>query len=108
MKWFVSILVAYLLALSLVPCADFRDRCEVTAEAAETTGSHQHTGDDNDHCSPFCACACCGISMVAAEYSFPALEPPFQLKSSHEVVIHDSFFVSSYLGNIWQPPRIGC
>ncbi len=107
MKWCIRILVAYLLALSLVPCSDSPDRCEATPEAVET-GSHGHSGDDSDHCSPFCACACCGISVVARAYHFPALEPPFQLKSSQEVVIHDSFFVSSYLGNIWEPPRASC
>ncbi|ODS85806.1 MAG: hypothetical protein ABS46_01700 [Cytophagaceae bacterium SCN 52-12] len=108
MKWCIRILVAYLLALSMVPCSDSPDRCGAAPETVEIAGSHHHAGDHGDHCSPFCACACCGISMVARAYHFPALQPPFQLKSSQEVVIHDSFFVSSYLGNIWEPPRASC
>lgn len=110
MKWCIRILVVYLLALSLVPCSDPSGRCDDMApEVAEASGSHHHhDGGGNDHCSPFCACTCCGISVVVSEYSFPALEPPLQLNSSQEVVIHDSSFVSTYLGNIWEPPRTSC
>ena len=63
------------MALSNMPCADM----EVNSAAHKTaqfSSEANHTHDkDNDLCSPFCACNCCGAQVLSYQahlnFEFP-------------------------------------
>ena len=69
MKWIAILLSIYLMALSNMPCADM----EVNSAAHKTAqfsseANHSHD-KDNDLCSPFCACNCCGAQVLSYQTS---------------------------------------
>ncbi|MHC0440346.1 MULTISPECIES: DUF6660 family protein [unclassified Flavobacterium] len=106
MKWITVLLSIYLIALSSMPCADM----EVNSAAHKTAqfsseANHSHD-KDNDLCSPFCACNCCGAQVLnyqnVAVFEFPS--------ENHLISIplpsYNSVFASNFYGSIWQPPQI--
>lgn len=106
MKWITVLLSIYLMALSNMPCADMEVNSPMhnTAQfASEDNHSHEK---DNDLCSPFCACNCCGAQILsyqtAETFDFPV--------SSAIIFIplptYNSVFASNFYGSIWQPPQI--
>ena len=54
---------AYLTLLACLPCADATVMLEHERVTLAEDG-HDHP-DGEDHCSPLCACACCGVVSVA-------------------------------------------
>ncbi|MCP2025554.1 hypothetical protein L1276_000694 [Flavobacterium sp. HSC-32F16] len=106
MKWITVLLSIYLIALSNMPCADMEvnSAMHTTAQfASEENHSHDK---DNDLCSPFCACNCCGAQVLSYQtsvtYEFPA---PYT-KISITLPTYNSVFISNFYGSIWQPPQI--
>lgn len=113
MKWLTVIWAIFVLALNLVPCSDAYNSCNVTvssghtAQKDEQATAHAHDTDHDDTCSPFCTCACCGMSFTDLCIKIPTTTPDrnntyFQKK----FVVRNIAFQSSFFGNIWQPPRI--
>ncbi len=96
----------YLMALSNMPCADL-EVSSVAHKTAQFSSEANHSHDkDNDLCSPFCACNCCGAQVLSYEsvatFDFPA---------DYSVIIkqlpsYTSVFASDFYGSIWQPPQI--
>ena len=102
MKFFVSILAIYLLALSIVPCPDMS-----IEHAGHKVGHMQNAANDQanaaDQCSPFCACSCCVSPMVHQAYVIIVSSLSF---SHYHYPKYHSFFFSTPLKAIWQPPKL--
>ena len=106
MKWIAILMSIYLMALSNMPCADM----EVNSAMHKTTefsSENNHTHDkDNDLCSPFCACNCCGAQVLsyqtAVTFEFPAVSSIISIPLPN----YNSVFASNFYESIWQPPQI--
>lgn len=100
MALFLSLVIAL---LSANPCADGRVSTPSKVVIAEQHANHQH---NNDLCSPFCSCACCGAQLL--NYT---PQPVFQvagavISPSQNVSGYKNRFSASYYVRIWQPPQI--
>ncbi|QBQ42011.1 DUF6660 family protein [Sphingobacterium psychroaquaticum] len=112
MKWLSTILLVYVLALTLMPCTD-NDLVPPSQMAAtslvqhnhqaEKTGSHDHK---QDSCSPFCSCSCCGITLSTIYFQTIHVEKPFTTFLPMEITREKFPLISNILENIWQPPRV--
>lgn len=110
MKVFFSILAIYMMAVFLMPCTDMYEKESFQnhnhSEELAHKASHDHQ-EKPDMCSPFCLCACCGaVSGIVLQwntYSFGKIKT-FEL--SKPEAYYKSIFTPSYLGEIWQPPKI--
>lgn len=105
MKLLVFIFSFYLLALALMPCSD-KDDCKYVKTYKSALAATDHSSHDNDveKCSPFCMCACCGLSFNSS--CFPT---DLGLNFSTVVLKADFYttsFVSEFSFSIWQPPKI--
>ncbi len=109
MKLLNYILSIYLIALSCLPCADM----EVSSAAhkvVEISSNHDeksHNHDkENDLCSPFCSCNCCGSQIVSyfkvSNFSFAIVSKNIKT----QLPSYTSKFASNFYGSIWQPPQI--
>ena len=106
MKWITIILSIYLLALSNFPCADL----EVNSAAHKTAqfssdANHSHD-KQNDLCSPFCTCNCCGAQVLTYQFA-----DSFHFQAVYSIITiqlptYKSVYTSSFFGSIWQPPQI--
>ena len=106
MKWIAIILSIYLMALSNMPCADMEVNSAMH-KTAQFSSENNHTHDkDNDLCSPFCACNCCGAQVLsyqtAVTFEFPAASSIISIPLPN----YNSVFASNFYGSIWQPPQI--
>lgn len=106
MRWSVIIWSVYLLGLSLVPCSDTFNRCEENVPVAQDVQDHDHSGDTDDRCSPFCYCACCSISLNIYHFNSFTVQEPFISFLEEKALWTYSDSRSSYFGSIWQPPKI--
>ncbi|MGK4567447.1 DUF6660 family protein [Flavobacterium sp. 3HN19-14] len=102
MKWLLTIFSIYLISLTVLPC---HDSAECSVGKTKIAASHSHS-DEDEQCSPFCSCACCGVQI--AQFS-----PHVFLLRKNEPVIIDrqpSFYVSAFAEemsfSIWQPPKL--
>ena len=112
MKLFCYIFSLYFLALSCLPCTDNEHetlppqyQTEIVVENEHDHENHSHC---NDICSPFCSCACCGMTIsfqstinYTTEFQhivLPIVAENFSYQSSN------SF---QYLQGVFQPPQIG-
>lgn len=94
-----------MLVLLGVPCSDSIDNERNRSYEIGVVQAHTHDGED--HCPPFCHCACCGFSTLAI--SFPRIKFEYSVRDfilTKSIAIRNPFFVSSYIGDIWQPPQI--
>ena len=105
MKWITIILSVYLIGLSILPCADLEITSTVNASQFLSEENHSHD-KENDMCSPFCACSCCGV-QVLSYHPHIVFEFPVELFSTSLLAPnYKSVFASSFFGSIWQPPQI--
>lgn len=110
MHYGLSLFVVYLLILALIPCSD---ELAVISEAAPAhmhaqNSEHEHPDSDHeDHCTPFCICACCGAVLDAPPTLLTLEEEPIPLppKSSTQPRAVPNWTPGSYADGNWQPPR---
>jgi hypothetical protein len=103
MKLFFGILACFMLWMSCLPCGDI-DECNDSAATVSSSANHQQHEHQPEACSPFCACACCGIS---AFYSSLIKAQPSKLVflSKRYPLFHVALTAyPSY--SVWQPPRL--
>jgi len=106
-KWLNIILSIYLVALASMPCADMNENSAAHDAIAHESNHGGHSHDkDNDLCSPFCACNCCGVQIMSyfptISYDFPLVSAVIKTKEP----FYRSVFASDFFGSIWQPPQI--
>jgi hypothetical protein len=91
--------------LSCLPCADLEviSVAHSSKEITSNTDKHSHE-KDNDTCSPFCVCSCCGsqVFIFHTHYNFSSFQNIIETK----VPEYQSLLTSNYFGSIWQPPQI--
>ncbi|MBY0426353.1 MAG: hypothetical protein K2Q22_12000 [Cytophagales bacterium] len=102
MRFFTIVLSFFVLMLSIAPCSDVENCNQEDVELTADHTDHQH---EQDFCSPFCICACCGCS------GFIVSVPFFQMQGkgfriSKLIVLPDFEFVSSFYYSFWQPPKL--
>lgn len=102
MKWITGILLIYLVTLFGVPCSD---SVVIHNDSIENTNALSHSHDTEDYCSPFCACACCSVSIAMLKINLPEFSIPLQEFGSNKQRVKKYFAVSNYSGSIWQPPK---
>jgi len=106
MKWIAILLSIYLVALSNMPCADMEVDSAVHKTAQFSSESNHSHDKENDLCSPFCACNCCGAQVLSYQTS-EIFEFPVAFKMiSKALPNYNSVFASTFYGSIWQPPQI--
>lgn len=109
MKFFNIIFSIYLVALSCLPCDDVElnsaahKTVEITSNHDEKSNNHDK---ENDLCSPFCSCSCCGSQIVSF---FKITTLSFNIVSKNirtKLPSYTPKFISNFYGSIWQPPQI--
>ncbi|HMS66525.1 MAG: hypothetical protein IPL23_27325 [Saprospiraceae bacterium] len=107
MKIFTFILSIYILVLSIVPCTDgigYYIDYELPQQPMDQQ-SHDHSNQNQDHCSPFCICACCS-SLVIIPLTHEMAQIKFDLSASY--LHHYTFdYTFDYNKGVWHPPSIG-
>ncbi len=109
MKLLNYILSIYLVALSCLPCADM-EISSAAHKAVEISANHDEKSynhdKENDLCSPFCNCNCCGSQIVSyfkiTTFSFT----PIKRSIKTQLPSYTSIVTSNFFGSIWQPPQI--
>jgi hypothetical protein len=103
-KLLAAIFSFYILLLPALPCRD-TEECKAIAstEAPAQTGNHKP--HDEEACSPFCNCFCCGqIFTLVLHLNRIAIAKQTLQKQPY---FYKNISVSSdFLGTIWQPPRV--
>ena len=102
MKVLSIILSLYVLVLTTIPCVD-RPFAKITPQSEYCGTASDHLGHDDDSCSPFCVCNCCGNHVVSIEklglskiFSYPG----------EKITPTTISFKSNLFRSIWQPPKI--
>ena len=107
MRYFIYILAIYLVSLSSLPCADLEigsSAHSVTQHQAEKK-SHSHD-KENDLCSPFCSCGCCGAHVLTYEKLVVITFQKWQPVIKKQLPSYTSNFNSEFYFQIWQPPQL--
>lgn len=90
-----------------MPCTD-REECSIV-KSTKTEQSHNHDrhSHENEHCTPFCICSCCGISTVIQVIpNFVFTPHQFSEITTKEVSHYKFVYTQNYYAPIWQPPKI--
>ncbi|SHN19347.1 hypothetical protein SAMN05444387_4587 [Flavobacterium pectinovorum] len=96
-----------ILIISFMPCADMEmnNAAQKTAQFTETHIDHSHD-TQNDLCSPFCVCSCCGVQVLsyasAINFDFHVIGALIKRPLPNYI----SVLASNFYGSIWQPPQI--
>ncbi len=59
MKIIAFILSILIFGQAMTPCSDGN-----TCDEEHISHTHDHSQDEQDHCTPFCTCTCCGITIM--------------------------------------------
>ena len=106
MKIFSNTLSIYLLLLSLAPCTDGISITDSSSSySSEGIDKHEdHSHNEEDNCTPFCSCFCCGTTVVFTT-SFEV--KMIDIYSTNTYGFHYFFDYSfDYKEEIWQPPAV--
>lgn len=105
-KFTTAILYLYILLLPCLPCMD-KDECseKATTTAGSTASHHRDHEDEEEGCTPFCSCVCCGhIFTPSFAEQKPTLIPTEAIKKQPSFYKNISL-PADFFGNIWQPPK---
>ncbi len=103
MKIISFIFSFYFFTLAIIPCCDETECNELeqtTIAQSQDHSTHQH---ENEICSPFCICSCCGGITIITETVSTGTEI---VTTELQAVSSNSKLLSVYLA-IWQPPKTG-
>ena len=103
MKIIAFILSLIVFSMAMMPCADTIEYAlHGTTTHADCSGIHEHSPEENDGCTPFCNCDCCGVSITIPELM--SLEEVKE-QVSFLYSVHYSFNYSfQYTNSVWHPP----
>lgn len=96
----------YILSLSFLPC------CENDGDAVQNifyAQASDHSGEHHEEegCSPFCQCACCGMQAFQYLYQRVSLFEKNYPTESIRLFSHYQFsYAQEIFLTIWQPPKI--
>lgn len=101
MALILSFLTIYLVSL---PCADEIVHVEKSKLEQSNPQGKPCNHSEQDGCSPFCVCACCGVVVVMSFVNFDC-QPNAIVKTEFLSFYKD--FASSFFQSFWQPPKLG-
>lgn len=105
LKFFNYIFSLYILCLSVLPCAD-RAECNVfEKDKAVSSTEHSDHNLEDEQCSPFCICSCCGVTMNMPKVL--ACIAPHSLAPTELNSFLPNPSIEEITSAIWQPPKIG-
>lgn len=111
MKYFCYIFSLYFLALSVMPCSDIHDMNSSAGTELASISADEHSNcphEKQDFCSPFCDCACCGMTInFQVAFHFTTKFPSIPLPIVSENFSYQSPNSLQYLQAVFQPPQIG-
>ena len=113
----LPLFAAYVLCLALVPCSDIGLHAPEAAFATVTDspGSGNQDapcdeapadGDHHDECTPFCACACCGVHVVVTPRHHLPISQVAVAQATVRPMSAATAWSSRFLGSVSQPPRV--
>lgn len=110
MRYLHYILSIYFGVLASFPCADTALHAEAALPVSQavtdaTPAHHDHTGDEEDHCTPFCACLCCGTTLTIEPPASFRLQAPQRLFAGVTDLSLD-LPDQQCVGSIFRPPII--
>lgn len=82
--------------MAVMPCSDGHTCPE---ESQSNSLEHKHSEDENDDCSPFCNCACCGVK-INLQIGKRLLGTPYIFF----IVINQFTYSFSFVQTVWHPP----
>lgn len=100
----------YLLVMACIPCTDIHAKEVLTSPNINLISIDKHTNcpheTEDDNCSPFCICSCCGHTLTTTPYN------PIVLKVVQMLLVTQISYVSGdlicqevYL-HVWRPPIV--
>jgi hypothetical protein len=102
----ITILSFIVLFLSTVPCSAYAKHSECGVEKSCENDSHQCGDDCNGKCSPFYSCGTCiGFTLNFTSVSI-SQKLEFDTDELVQPLSYDKLVYSSFIGKIWQPPKI--
>ena len=107
MKLLNIILSIYLTVLSCLPCSDLEiSHSAISVDEHKIDKDQNSHDEDDDLCSPFCVCNCCGTQALSffSEITFEFNKNTLVIKSP--LPTYKSILSSNFFGSIWQPPQI--
>ena len=104
MKIVALILSVHIFALSMFPCTDVGVCGAADGDKVEHSDDHDHSGEHEDTCPPFCVCSCCGIVFTFLELN----DLPIQIYTPNYSYSHHYQFDYAYLhhNSLWRPPAL--
>lgn len=105
-KVFYILFSIYFSYLAIIPCGD-KDNCNEFAQTHSIVNpnDNQSNSHQNEICSPFCVCACCGCQGFNLK-SFLSVAIAFTQTVERQTVPYESEFISQFSAKIWQPPKV--
>ena len=104
MKIFILIFSFYLLGLSCLPCGD-KNECTVKATTTVSTPiNHDKHSQDTEHCTPFCTCSCCAVSVSLPATVFYKIHK--RIFPTKKYPMYDVSYNSQVSFSIWKPPKL--
>ncbi|HMQ59451.1 MAG TPA: hypothetical protein PKE06_02230 [Flavilitoribacter sp.] len=108
MKCLTSILSFYFLMLSLLPCTDTCASENEMQDGRHRMVSGEHSGcshqQDDDLCSPFCTCTCCG--QVTAGFKTPGFHPGRFFLFADAPFTYQRPLQREFPDGIFRPPKV--
>lgn len=94
--WVRSFLLLLVLGLTLVPCSD------AAPDHPPKSAFASNDAPEQDHCAPFCICACCAshVNLPASGLRLPSMPLGVRPQLTLPVPLH-----ALPQEAVWQPPR---
>jgi len=103
MKFIAVIYSVFILYLVAVPCADEVIHIEKSKLEQSSPQGKPCNHSEQDGCSPFCVCSCCGVVVVMSFVNFDC-QPNAIIKTEFLSFYKDS--ASTFFQSFWQPPKL--
>ncbi|MES2545498.1 MAG: DUF6660 family protein [Bacteroidota bacterium] len=107
MKFITIILSLYIFILSAIPCVDIESDTVSHSKVKFSSEKENHSHDkENDLCSPFCVCNCCGQQILNFSQEITFEFRKISTEITTQIPTYKSLLTSNFYGSIWQPPQI--
>ncbi len=106
-KHFWLIFTFYLFLLLVLPCSDNTECTENESIVQNNSNEHKGHEHEEERCSPFCICECCGISSLSLKPHFVEIEKTIKIVDAEKYTSFYAFiYFKSIIYSIWKPPQI--
>jgi hypothetical protein len=91
-----------------MPCTDNVEIAIQNKNSKTIINSSQQSDEQHDHntCTPFCQCACCGVSIVIQDFCFWKPKPNVYFYFTLAKTFYAKQNIEEVYINIWQPPKL--